>query len=338
MVWPAIAAIGGSVLSAIGQRSAQRSAERQAAAANQASAAQFSRAQGEIERTNLVSEELARGSMRENTRQFGQIMDHSMARRVADARRAGLHPLAALGTSMGGPSPSGLFGPSSGGSAPIPGQAISGSHFGGGLEALGSGLTRVGEMMDARATRAERVRAQNKADWFRLAQHTMGLEQARSGVSRNEAETQYYLAQAALARSRITHNNEDASIPASENPGKATPPSVSLKDVQPRGGYKDNQPTKEGKYLTASGAPRNEVKNINIGGFRYPAGDGDSAEILEGAGGEALGILNIFPHAKWIVEELGRLTRDNVRIQRNRTRRRNQHYRSRQPGHGEFGE
>lgn len=113
--------------------------------------------------------QLNRLSLAETRRQFDQNFNHAISARVADAKRAGLHPLFALGGGVG----------ASGGSfAPIP---ESGSALGTGIAAAataaGRGLTK-------------RSAAQREADLFRLQQREVD-----SRVEKNQAEAGLALAE-----------------------------------------------------------------------------------------------------------------------------------------------
>lgn len=79
--------------------------------------------------------------------QFDQQMDHSVSRRVADARRAGIHPLYALGASAGA-SPTIMAG-----------QHASGSAISDAGAAIGSGLAAHSQgKQNMRAAELERIR------------------------------------------------------------------------------------------------------------------------------------------------------------------------------------
>lgn len=112
--------------------------------------------------------------------QFDQQMDNTVARRVADAKRAGVHPLFALGTSPGA-SPT----------ATISGQSGSGSFLGEGIEtasrALGKALDPMQQaQMEAFKSESEKNFAQ--AAMFR-SQAKRAEAEANSGPVRTFAAT-----------------------------------------------------------------------------------------------------------------------------------------------------
>lgn len=86
----------------------------------------------------------------QSKRQFRQQMDEVIQRRVADARKAGVHPLYALG--MSGASPT---------ASVIPGQSSSGSFKRDGLRAIGQAGIGVAEAIESRE-RSRLLRAQTQ--------------------------------------------------------------------------------------------------------------------------------------------------------------------------------
>lgn len=95
----------------------------------------------------VMGNKAAKKANRQAQQQFDQQMDHSVRRRVEDAKRAGIHPLYALGASSGA-SPTIMAG-----------QHSSGSGISDAAAAIGSGLAQSSQhKQDTRAAELERIR------------------------------------------------------------------------------------------------------------------------------------------------------------------------------------
>lgn len=107
--------------------------------------------------------------------QFRELQDRSIQNRVIDAKKAGIHPLYALGMS---PGPSVPF---------IAGQSASGN-------ALGEGISRAGRSLEA-AVRTRRttplVKAQIRREEAAAARDEAAAAQIRSAMKRAEQEANY---------------------------------------------------------------------------------------------------------------------------------------------------
>lgn len=125
----------------------------------------------EMQRRNL---DFSKKQFAEQIRQYDRSQSYTIRDRVADARAAGIHPLAALGVS---PTPSS--------SSYIPGQSESGS-------ALGRGLQRLAAAVNADAMQRAQIRGIN------------------ASAKRDEAEAALALSRAKRAEQEANHNQESA--------------------------------------------------------------------------------------------------------------------------------
>lgn len=130
--------------------------------------------------------------------QFNQQMDHSIRRRVEDAKRAGIHPLYALGASVG--------------SSPtiMAGQHGSGSALGDAVAAVGSNLA--GSYQNRKAN----------AEAARLAELKMHMEQRESQARINRDNAAARLDNVE-AMARLSRNALATQALASRNTGEGTP-------------------------------------------------------------------------------------------------------------------
>lgn len=136
----------------------------------------------------------AKKSNKDARRMFQQQMDESIQRRVADAKKAGIHPLFALGASVGA-SPTLMAG-----------QSTSGSALGEGIAEAGRTLTRY---------------ASAKAD--RTAQAAMqaaSIRSANASATRDEAEAMLAASQAKKLQQELTSRGHDGfrTFPAGVKP------------------------------------------------------------------------------------------------------------------------
>jgi len=144
-------------------------------------------------------------------KQFNAQMDQSIQRRVADAQKAGIHPLFALGGNAGA-SPT-----VSGGSS--------------GVAAAGDAIAQGYEKY--RANQASKT-AQEKADQLLSAQ----LHQANAASGRDAAEAALLDSQRALAEQELVTRGRDSSAEAIAPKYKGSPDGPAIEYVKPEVPYK----------------------------------------------------------------------------------------------------
>lgn len=127
-------------------------------------------------KANKYNAAMNRAALDETKRQFDQNFNHAISARVADAKRAGLHPLFALGGGVG----------ASGGSfAPIP---QSGSSLGDGISAAGAAASAALSRKGQRALQAAHLALQEKEVNSRVAKNEAEALLAASQAKRLEQE------------------------------------------------------------------------------------------------------------------------------------------------------
>lgn len=140
-------------------------------------------------------------SLKASQAQFNQQMDHSVRRRVEDAKRAGIHPLFALGASLN-TSPTIMAGQSSSGSA------------------IGDAVRNIGAAYDNYQVNKANEKA--NADAARLAEIKMHQE-ARESQARIERDKAAARLDNVEAMARLSRNAVAAQALASRNSGEGTP-------------------------------------------------------------------------------------------------------------------
>ena len=128
--------------------------------------------------------------------QFERLQTQSIQDRVADAKKAGVHPLFALGSSVGNASNS-VF---------IPGQSESGSFLGDGLSAAG------GALADRGRGSGKETAADRRMDARVGERHRAEVQGFEARAQRDLAEAAYYASQAKLAEHQVLSKGSGAEL------------------------------------------------------------------------------------------------------------------------------
>lgn len=154
---------------------------------------------GKSRKGDPVANYMWREQMNLAQQQYGQERQdrlNAISNAAADARRAGLHPLFALGGGAGGYSPASLSMPS----PPIAGQSESGSRIGDALQGIGNAVSGFSRATQQRMSRYDEARTQ----------------QAEAEAMKSRFDLM--LLQEEYARTRLNPNSVGQSTPVSSVP------------------------------------------------------------------------------------------------------------------------
>lgn len=179
-------------------------------------------------------------SLAEARRQFDRQQFNAIQDKVADARAAGLHPLAALGMASGGGSAiptgsvpqAGSAGPSGAAQAfPIQGQSPYGSSTADGLATLAqASAARTLAASSGQAALAEGITQLGFELWNRKAQaakDAAAIAEVNSRTRANNAQADLYLSQIQRAAQEANYKRSPVDFASDAVPRSAAPPSAS---------------------------------------------------------------------------------------------------------------
>ncbi len=193
---------------------------------------------------------------------FAQMQAHNaIAWRVEDAKRAGIHPLAALGANVG----------SGGFAAPVTDQSYNwGDAIGQGLSAVGNTMSSLGARADMRKQHREAAAAQQAADFEnlmdRLNQESMQERQLRMNERLVNAQIMEMTSRTRLAETRAR------AIGAETGVGTVGPQAKSRTFVYPTGTWNVGPETSAESWSDQYGQLAGEVAGLgNLIGDGYRA-------------------------------------------------------------------